>query len=126
MTLLPIPQEIGGSWINSASNRFVERIYCNKDMAPKLLAALNGLKENYLLHELKTFDGCFHIRNVRGDRKKLSAHSYGIAIDINASENQMGHPTAFSPEFLECFKKAGFIWGGTFKRCDPMHFTLGW
>lgn len=125
-TLLRVPDDIGGSWINSLTKSYVEHIYCNKDMVKPLLQAFDNLKANYRLGELKTFDGCFEIRDVRAEPGKASCHSYGLAIDINAFENQMGHPTHFSPEFIRCFLSAGFIWGGNFKRCDPMHFTLGW
>ena len=124
--LIDIPEEIGGSWINTVTHAYVDHIYCNKDFAPHLLAALSNVKNANLLHELKSFDGCYEIRDVRAQPGSISCHSYAMAIDINAFENQMGHPTSFSPEFVECFKKAGFIWGGNFKRCDPMHFTLGW
>lgn len=124
--LVPIPTEIGGSWINTLTRHFVEHIYCNIDFIGPLLQALQNIKQAGLLGELKTFDGCFEIRDVRAQPGKLSAHSYGLAIDINASENQMGHPTQFTSNFLHCWTKAGLIWGGNFRWCDPMHFTMGW
>lgn len=122
-----IPDEIGGSWINSLTNHYVEHIYCNVDMADALLEALENVRDANLLKELKTFDGCFHVRDQRGCPGVCSAHSYALAIDINASENEMGHPTSFSPEFIKCWTDAGFKWGGSFKRVDPMHFSwVGW
>lgn len=123
---LPIPSGVGASWINTTTRAVVENIYCNIDFAPKLLEALLYVQVAKRLNELKSFDGCFNIRDVRAEPGNLSAHAYGLAIDINAYENQMGHPTSFSPEFIQCFLKVGFIWGGSFKRCDPMHFSLGW
>jgi hypothetical protein len=125
-SLLEIPEEICRNWVNSATGFAVSHIYCNKDFQPHLLAALSNLQNDELLSELKTFDGCFMIRDVRAEPGRVSAHSYAIAIDINAFENQLGHPTSFTPAFIRAFVKAGFIWGGNFKRCDPMHFTLGW
>lgn len=123
--LVDIPPDICRNWINTATGNAVSHIYCNTDFAPHLLAALCNIQNAGFLSELETFDGCFMIRDVRADPGKLSAHAYALAIDINASKNEMGHPTTFSPGFLHCFTKAGLIWGGNFRRCDPMHFTLG-
>lgn len=114
------------NWLNSVTGFTVSHIYCNKDFAPHLLAALSNIKNASLDSELMTFDGCFEIRDVRAAPGTVSCHSYAMAIDINAYENQMGHPTSFSPEFLKCWADAGFTWGGNFRRTDPMHFTLGW
>jgi hypothetical protein len=54
----------------------------------------------------------------------LSVHSWACAIDVNASENGLNRPPKLSKKFVKCFKDAGFIWGGDFKRPDGMHFEL--
>lgn len=125
MIVCKIPVEYNSSWINTATGKPTTKIYINKDAAPMLLAALKNLKECNLLQELKTFDGCFVIRDVRAVPGQSSFHSWGIAIDVNAKENGLGKEPKLSPEFVACFTKAGWTWGGNFKRKDGMHFSLG-
>lgn len=125
MALLDIPERIALGWINSATGRPTHRIYCNKDMFVPLLSALEQVADRGLLHELKTFDGCFLIRKVRG-KNAPSTHSYGLALDLNADENGLDCPPRLSRAFVACFTEQGFSWGGNFKRKDGMHFSLAW
>jgi len=100
-----------------------KRIYCNRDMIEPLSKAFHNLIQRGLVSELKTWDGCFNIRKKRG-LSSMSLHSWGIAIDVNAFENGLNQTPKLSPEFVKCFTDAGFDWGGTWKRKDPMHFQL--
>ena len=79
--------------------------------------------------------GTFNWRKVRGANRQ-SAHSYGIAIDINTEfsnywlwtnknsgeldtlryENRIPH------EIVAIFERYGFIWGGYWYHYDTMHF----
>lgn len=77
----------------------------------------------------------FYWRQVRG-AKRLSAHSYGIAIDINTSfsnywlwENpkvsevdSIKYINRIPLKIVEIFEKNGFIWGGRWYHFDTMHF----
>lgn len=123
--LVHIPDDISKGWINSATGLPTTHVYCNSDFGEVLFKCLSNVESRNLLSELKTFDGCFCIRDIRAVPGKPSMHSWGCAIDINASENQLGHPTSFSPEFIACFTDEGLTWGGRFKRTDPMHFSFG-
>jgi hypothetical protein len=76
------------------------------------------------LAELQTYNGSWVIRATRG-RQLLSAHSWGIAIDVNASSNRLGQKPTLSAGFVAAFTRAGFAWGGNFHRPDGMHFSLG-
>lgn len=125
MSLFQIPDDIAERWINTAAGVSTHHIYCNRDLINPLSEAFVNLRSRDLLDELTTFDGCFHIRNVRGYADSLSAHSWGIAIDVNAYENPIGKDGKMSKEFAQCFIDAGFTWGNHFKRRDPMHFSLG-
>jgi hypothetical protein len=126
-SMMAVPEEIAKNWINSVTGKPIKKIYCNKDMQAPLMRALYNLKEQNLLGELKTLDGCFNIRDVRGAPGKASCHSYAIAIDINAAENGLGTIGKFSHGFVESFLREGFNWGGHFmSRKDPMHFSFGW
>ena len=126
MSLLEVSDIIGSGCINSATGKPLVHIYCNKDMQPALKQSLLNLKTRGLLGQLKTFDGCFEIRPVRGYSIDLSTHSFGLACDWNAATNPLGGPSTLTPEFVTCFTDAGFVWGGNFRRRDSMHFSLGW
>ena len=100
-----------------------KRLYCNKDMVAPLSAAFKNLIDRDFVKELKTWDGCFNIRNKRG-LNSLSLHSWAIAIDVNAAWNGLGKEPTLSAGFVKCFTDAGFDWGGTWTRKDGMHFQL--
>lgn len=112
--------------VNSATGRPCNKIYMNKDMVDPFTAALSLVKDRGLEKELKTFDGCWMVRDVRGIPGKTSTHSYGLAIDLNAKENPLGGPVKFSNEFIKCFTDVGFTAGAYFKRVDGQHFSFAW
>ena len=101
-----------------------KHIYCNKDLSKPLQLALNLVEEANLQHEIKTFDGCFCIRYKRGSENIPSVHSYGLAIDLNASDMPLNFPNLWSIPFVKCFYEAGFEWGGNWKRLDCQHVQL--
>lgn len=107
---------------NPSKNKLKE-FWCHKAMHPFLDEAFKNLKSNKLLSELKEFGGCHNVRATRGT-KYWSAHSWALAIDINVTENGLGVAPKLSAKFVECFKKAGFGWGGEYTRKDGMHFTI--
>jgi hypothetical protein len=100
-----------------------KRLYCNKDIISPLSIAFKNLIDRGFVGELKTFDGCFNIRKKRG-LNSMSLHSWGIAIDVNAFENQLNQTPKLSVGFVKCFTDAGFEWGGLWTRKDGMHFQL--
>lgn len=100
-----------------------KRLYCNKLMIQPLTTAFSNLISRNVVHELKTWDGCFNIRKKRG-LASMSLHSWGLAIDVNAAWNGLGMESKLSPEFVKCFTDAGFHWGGEWSRKDPMHFQI--
>lgn len=100
-----------------------KRIYCNKDMVEPLSLAFKALISTGCVTELKTWDGCFNIRQKRG-LSSMSLHSWAIAIDVNAFENGLNQEPKLSKLFVSCFTKNGFDWGGTWTRKDGMHFQL--
>lgn len=74
-------------------------------------------------------------RSMASGTGSRSHHSYGVAIDINASSNAASYtggtykpgidPYAVTPEVVKIWKKHGFYWGGDWsgRYFDPMHFT---
>jgi hypothetical protein len=102
---------------------FPKRIFINKDFKPVLEKSLKNLISRNLTNELKTWDGVFIIRTKRA-LSSLSLHSWAIAVDVNAFENQLGQTPKLSSAFVKCFTDAGCDWGGTWTRKDGMHFQL--
>lgn len=99
------------------------RIYCNVDLVRPLETALRQLITRGQTKELKTWDGCYQVRNKRG-QSSLSIHSWALAIDVNAAWNAFGKAPTLSPPFVQCFLEAGFDWGGVWSKPDGMHFQL--
>ena len=100
-----------------------KKIYCNQSLVVPLSLAFKNIVDRDLIPQIKTWDGCFNIRKKAGG-VTLSLHSWGIAIDINAAWNPFGKQPTMSKELVDCFKDAGFDWGGDWKRPDGMHFQL--
>lgn len=118
MTLWDVPADI-----NAAIQALPNKIYCNKAMVAPLEKAFRNLIKARKTKELKTWDGCFNVRKMRG-LNSMSIHSWACAIDVNAAWNGLGKEPQLSPEFVKCFIDAGFDWGGTWQRKDGMHFQL--
>lgn len=123
MVVLAVPDAIKTTVKNSLTGKPLEKIYCNKDMAEVLKKTFNDLVISKLHTEIKTFDGCFNIRYVRGSTDKLSAHSYGLAIDLNAQDMPLGSESKWTQGFVDVWRRNGWSFGGDFKRLDPQHFS---
>ena len=74
-------------------------------------------------------DWGYAFRMVRGSTDRLSCHSSGTAIDLNATKHPLGKAGTFPAEKIPMLralaKKYGLNWGGDFKsRPDDMHFEV--
>jgi hypothetical protein len=74
-------------------------------------------------------DWGYAFRMVRGSEDRLSCHSSGSAIDLNAIKHPLGKAGTFPAEKVPMIralaKKYGLKWGGDFKsRPDDMHFEV--
>lgn len=74
-------------------------------------------------------DWGYHFRMVRGSTDKLSNHSSGTAIDLNATKHPLGKIGTFPAEKVPMIralaKKYGLAWGGDYRnRKDEMHFEI--
>src|SRR5678809_880034 len=133
MTLWDVPPDLE---IKELPNR----VYTNKAMVKPLSNAFRELIKTGAVNELRTWDGCYNPRPIRGYEKKFyaammakdyelaakycSIHWWGCAVDVNAAWNQLGQTPSLSPLFVSCFTRSGFDWGGYFSRRDGMHFQL--
>jgi len=99
--------------------------------AGELLAAF-AAEFNELIEPIdegKLDDWAYAFRMVRGTTDKLSCHSSGTAIDLNATQHPLGKVGTFPlekvPMIRALAKKYGLTWGGDYRgRKDEMHFEL--
>ena len=70
--------------------------------------------ERGLQTSVTSFGGCFAFRPQRTGYK-LSAHSWGIAIDLNSESNPQGSAGNMDARVIDIFRSAGFEWGGEWK-----------
>lgn len=75
-------------------------------------------------------EGGFYWRAIAGENA-LSAHSYGIALDVGVKKapywrwnKVMPHPLqkTYPGDIVAAFEEHGFIWGGKWHEYDLMHF----
>lgn len=98
-------------------------------MEKPLVKAFKNLIAANLIQKIKTFDGCVCVRPMKTNANVMSVHSWGMAIDLNASTNPCSgsFQTDWTPPFVKCFTDAGFEWGGLWSGTyDTMHFQLPW
>lgn len=117
LTIYTLPQDFNLTF----NGKSVRHISLNKDMLDPFTLAMNNVKNRGLASYLKTFDGCWMIRNTRGMNIQ-SVHSWGLACDFDSETNKLGTAGNMNLQIVNCFELAGFIWGGDFSRKDPMHF----
>ena len=84
-----------------------ERVFIHKEFRAKLTAAFAILEAGGLHQEIKSFDGCYNVRMVRGTETILSVHSWGCAIDLNAAQNPLGGESDWSYDFINVMEHCG-------------------
>lgn len=103
--------------------------------AKQLKRVAEELQNKTELKKYLTNASSFYWRKVRGANRQ-SAHSYGIAIDINTSysnywlwsnpkckeTDKIRYENRVPIEIVRVFEKYGFIWGGRWYHYDTMHF----
>lgn len=88
---------------------------------------LDKLDSEYISF-LNNPSGTFNYRKIDGTNR-LSAHSFGIAIDINVKSGDywrwskdLTYKNQIPKTIVDIFEKHGFIWGGRWKHFDTLHF----
>lgn len=94
-----------------------------RQVAPQFNAFLTDLHgTGYKLNPNKS--GGYNYRTIAGT-PKLSQHAYGNAIDLNWDKNPYGSKRFDLPANVgDIAAKHGIVWGGTWKKPDPMHFEV--
>ena len=95
-------------------------------------AELDQLPEEEKKYVITTA-GTYNWRPIAGS-DQLSAHSFGIAIDINSAysdywrwakpsgDGKIAYRNRIPHSIVEIFERHGFIWGGKWYHYDTMHF----
>jgi hypothetical protein len=106
-------------------SKTITHFRCHKLLVEILEAVFVEIKSKGLEPDLYSFGGCFSFRPQRTGNK-LSTHSWGIAIDLNAESNRQGTAGDMNPGIISVFRDAGFAWGGDWsgRSRDPMHFQF--
>lgn len=106
-----------------ASVPYLGNVRCNRKLIPMLRGAMNELRRKGLGFLIRDYEGCFNAREVRADPAgRLSHHSWGAAVDINASSNAFEATPHQDPRLVRIMRRHGFTWGGRWVRPDGMHF----
>lgn len=106
------------------------KLKCASSVGPLLAAFAAEFHELIEPIDEGTFDDWgYAFRMVRGSTDRLSCHSSGTAIDLNAVKHPLGKIGTFPAEKVPMIralaKKYGLKWGGDFKsRADEMHFEV--
>jgi hypothetical protein len=124
-TIQPDSRWVGEN-IVTASVPILGRVTCHRLMVPQLRGALADIQAAGLASSLHSYDGCYVPRFIESNPEHaISLHTWGIAIDLDASTNYRGIKGTMDPKVVDIFKRWGYRWGGDWEYTDPMHFELG-
>lgn len=111
------------------------KVQIHKRIVWQFCAMWRAWETEGLLGHVLSFDGAWAPRYKRGhaggNEAELSNHSWGTALDINASRNPLSAPPlpatviGSTVPLVPLAEKWGFCWGGNFEsRKDAMHFEV--
>ena len=122
LATVALPFSLSLSWDMSRS---VDRIRCHTLLAGTLAQVFENIQSAGLRSKITSFGGCYSFRPQRTGTK-LSAHCWGIAIDLNPESNEQGTAGTMDRGIISAFEQAGFTWGGGWegRSRDPMHIQI--
>lgn len=113
-------------WIDGTKLLFNKKQNASMQLQ-KVINELQDLPKKYDKY-ITNIAGTYNFRYIK-DTKRLSAHSYGIAIDLNVKQSaywkwdkNYTYKNKIPKEVVDIFEKYGFIWGGRWYHYDTMHF----
>lgn len=121
----PVDRSADQRWVTA--RRSGVRFQVHHVIAPIVQFLIDEVeRRDYLLHVEGDVpdDWGFNSRPIRGTTTP-SSHSWGLAIDIDATKFPMGQSRNRPPQWIvDLFEAYGFEWGGRWRRPDPMHFEF--
>lgn len=111
--------------IRTDSVPLLGNVTCHRKLFPQMREALEELQRKGLGHLIRRdeYAGCYNSRFVATPPGvRLSRHSWGIAFDVNTSNNQFGQDPHQDPRLVKIMRKWGLLWGGRWPIPDGMHF----
>jgi hypothetical protein len=119
-----LPRRGGGTVMATTVNSVADRL----SEVSNALEALPTTMTPYLVPSA----GTFNCRTI-AETKRLSAHAYGIAIDLatkfgdywlwsKGKDQRIVWKNRFPLEIIDIFERSGFIWGGKWYHFDTFHF----
>lgn len=125
-SLRPEPEWVRDN-IRTAPVPILGRVRCHRQVLPMLRAALAEVARRGLADLLDPGDygGCYSPRFINRDpTSALSHHAWGIAVDLNVTQNRLGAEPRMDRRIVEILERWGFTWGGRWLVPDGMHFEF--
>jgi len=98
--------------IVKAALPIVGQKWVHEKIVPVLVRFLEVIEEESLADDLRDI-GTYACRHIgRNPKRRLSIHSWGIAFDVDSSENRMGKRGLINPRIRIIAEALGFHWGG--------------
>jgi hypothetical protein len=123
--------EIDPAWVSehivSRDVPILGSVTCHERIIPQLDAAFQEIERRGLsgLVDAGDYGGCYSPRFLNADPAAgISHHSWGVAFDINLSQNPFGLPGRMDDRIIEILERWGFTWGGRWLVPDAMHFEF--
>lgn len=123
---LPYPMQL--AW---GDRPWTTRVYAHELVHDSLQRVLSRILERFgadgvRKHGLDQLGGVTNVRYMRGSKRRISRHSFGIAIDIDPGRNGLKTPwpskAKMPREAVECFEEEGWTSFGRVRGLDAMHF----
>jgi D-alanyl-D-alanine carboxypeptidase len=91
-------------------------VRCNRAVIPQLVGAFREIEQEGLAHLIDRagYGGCYRPELLRptDPQAGVSHHTWGIAININLSNNRLGSTPHQDPRLVAILERWGFTWGG--------------
>jgi D-alanyl-D-alanine carboxypeptidase len=112
-----------GENIATESVPILGRINCHRAVLPAIAGALRELEQRNLaaLVDPSGYRGCW-VPSLITPGGGVSRHSWGVAFDLNFTENPTGLASTADPRLIEVMDRWGFISGANYLVPDPGHF----
>jgi hypothetical protein len=124
---LEVDPQWAAAHIVDATVPILGRVRCNRGIISQMRGALREVVRDGLsqLIDPSQYAGCYVPKFIGTDPQSgISHHTWGVAFDINVSQNVFGHTPLLDPRIVSIFERWGFNWGGRWLVPDGMHFEF--